>query len=341
MLLDANASLSFNSYLPLHYHPGYYSRFAALRKLLLDFIKQTSTSSKRQIIVLGAGFDTTFFQLTAEGTLLERTNGDTTSTLYLELDFQDVTQRKSAAIQHIPALLQTLQGKIDIIEENDNPQAAVQIDCEHGEVLSSRYSLLPADLRETDQVEAALARAGINYSVPTFILAECVLVYMHPQQSDNLLRLLGQNFSKSAAAMVLYEQVNPGDAFGRQMMMNLSARGCPLLGIMSSVEAHKERFLKAGWGRAEVKTMNEIYKSCLDPNDVRRIQKLEIFDEFEEWNLIQDHYCIAVGVVGTSNNGNGKDGGDDVLKEVGLHEAKDPRIAALEAILVSKRKTGS
>jgi len=245
-------------------------------------------------------------------------------------------------LQHIPAIWQTLQGNTDNEENyNGKPQAAVQINCERGEVLSSRYSLLPADLREPDQVEAALTRAGINYSVPTFILAECVLVYMQPQQSNNLLRFLGQKFSKTAAAMVLYEQVNPSDAFGRQMMMNLSARGCPLLGIMSTVEAHKERFLKAGWGRAEAKTMNEIYKTCLDPNDVRRIQKLEIFDEFEEWDLIQEHYCIAVGVIDNRDDGKGKGGGGDSLKEFGLHEAKDPRIAALEAALAAKKAAES
>ena len=39
--------------------------------------------------------------------------------------------------------------------------------------------------------------------------------------------------------------------------------------------------------------MNEAYKR-LPADMLKRIQKLEIFDEFEEWNLIMDHYCIAV-----------------------------------------------
>jgi tRNA wybutosine-synthesizing protein 4 len=295
--------------------------------------------------VLGAGYDTTFFQLNADGALPLKKNittgnnsnsdksNTTTGTLYLELDFQDVTQRKSVAIQHIPALFQTLQRG----EDDGAKPAAVEINCERGEVLSSRYSLLPADLRDLDQVETALTRAGVDYSIPTFILAECVLVYMHPHQSDSLLNWLGHKFSKSpAAAMVLYEQVNPDDAFGKQMLMNLSVRGCPLLGIVSSLEAHRERLKKAGWGRAEAKTMNEIYKTCLDGNDVRRIQKLEIFDEFEEWDLIQEHYCIALGVIGDTNEENSK-GGGGVLKSFGFHVAKDPRRAALEALLAAKR----
>lgn len=34
----------------------------------------------------------------------------------------------------------------------------------------------------------------------------------------------------------------------------------------------------------------------LDLAALRRIQRLEIFDEFEEWDLIQSHYCIALGI---------------------------------------------
>lgn len=28
---------------------------------------------------------------------------------------------------------------------------------------------------------------------------------------------------------------------------------------------------------------------------------LEIFDEFEEWHLIQQHYCVACGVIDQEN----------------------------------------
>lgn len=37
-------------------------------------------------------------------------------------------------------------------------------------------------------------------------------------------------------------------------------------------------------------------RRCIDPVDRRRVERLEIFDEFEEWDLIQDHYCIALAV---------------------------------------------
>ena len=83
-----------------------------------------------------------------------------------------------------------------------------------------------------------------------------------------------------------------------------------------------------GWQRADVRTMADIYRNCLDPGDRRRIERLEIFDEFEEWDLIQGHYCIALGI----NDKNG------ILAKYNFPKpAVDPRVAALAAILASKR----
>lgn len=53
--------------LPLAFE-GYYARWAALRKLLLQFLKSEretndKNQTKKQILSLGAGFDTTYFQL--------------------------------------------------------------------------------------------------------------------------------------------------------------------------------------------------------------------------------------------------------------------------------------
>mmetsp|Transcript_71550 Transcript_71550/g.117770 ORF Transcript_71550/g.117770 Transcript_71550/m.117770 type:complete len:145 (+) Transcript_71550:1-435(+) len=96
------------------------------------------------------------------------------------------------------------------------------------------------------------------------------------------------------SAMVMYEQTNPHDRFGKVMVKNLAERGCPLLSVYDypSMEAQKERFLARGWSRCQVKDMNEIYRSHLDQSEVERIHKLELMDEFEEWHLIQGHYFV-------------------------------------------------
>lgn len=88
--------------------------------------------------------------------------------------------------------------------------------------------------------------------------------------------------------------VNPNDGFGRMMVKNLEARGCPLLGLPGcpDADAQRARFQSAGWHPAAVLTMNEVY-SQLPAAEVRKIEKLEIFDEMEEWRLINEHYCLG------------------------------------------------
>jgi tRNA wybutosine-synthesizing protein 4 len=103
----------------------------------------------------------------------------------------------------------------------------------------------------------------------------------------------------TASGLQVYEQINPGSRFGEQMVKNLEARGAPLHGVYStpSLEAHKQRLATCDFSsRQFAADLNDIYRNHLDPADRRRIEALEIFDEFEEWHLIMGHYCVAVGV---------------------------------------------
>lgn len=55
-------------------------------------------------------------------------------------------------------------------------------------------------------------------------------------------------------------QVRPDDAFGKQMLLNLSLRGCPLLGICWDVDEQAARLRQAGWERAEAAPMDAMYR---------------------------------------------------------------------------------
>jgi tRNA wybutosine-synthesizing protein 4 len=96
----------------------------------------------------------------------------------------------------------------------------------------------------------------------------------------------------------VYEQIKPDSMFGRQMIRNLEERGAPLHGVHATptLEAHMDRVKRCGFQRAFAEDLLTLYEQCLDPEDRRRIEGLELFDEFEEWHLIMSHYCICVGV---------------------------------------------
>ncbi|GFR41708.1 hypothetical protein Agub_g2458 [Astrephomene gubernaculifera] len=171
----------------------------------------------------------------------------------------------------------------------------ILVDPHGGQVLSGGYCLLPVDLREEGALAGAAGRAGLDWSAPTLVLSECVLVYMEPGHSDMVVRWAAGAFPN--AVMAIYEQIRPDDAFGRQMISNLELRGCPLRGLHATptLQSHCQRLLRNGWGWADARDMDELYRRFLAAGERARVERLELFDELEEWHMIQEHYCIALG----------------------------------------------
>lgn len=40
--------------------------------------------------------------------------------------------------------------------------------------------------------------------------------------------------------------------------------------------------------------MKTLYISGTDPEERKRIEKLELMDEWEEWNIMQSHYLVSL-----------------------------------------------
>jgi tRNA wybutosine-synthesizing protein 4 len=246
---------------------------------LLDFLKRALTEKEAeapQVIVMGAGYDTTYFQLAVDHPKLIQ------HVKYVELDLPEVINNKICIIRSNPRLAH-LAG---LPEEIRNAEAT--------SFCGDNYSIHPADLRKLEDVDRALQTARIQGNAPTIIMLECVAVYMEHQEGNLLLQWAAEKFENTDAAIVLYEQFNPHDAFGRQMMLNLSIRGCPLRGILPSLPAHEHRLRAAGWDEAVALGMNDVWKLYFSELEKRRVQRLEFMDEFEEWELLQSHYCVAV-----------------------------------------------
>ncbi|KAG1669866.1 hypothetical protein FOA52_012454 [Chlamydomonas sp. UWO 241] len=378
---------------------GYFARYSALRQLLLDFLRTAGKDA--QVLSLGAGFDTAWWQIAQD-------QPELLPARYLEVDFQEVTKCKASIVEFQPRLLELLDqhagcggagaaagaaeeaeaagasgaggtgaaaavgpaegaaaaaagpseagaaaaaeaesgaggasgvvgapGEARGLGEDEAAAAStsgVCVDAAGGSITSERYRLAPVDMSQgLSNLAAAIEAAGLDRNKPTFILSECVLVYMDPADSAAIVRWLGGHFK--CAAMAVYEQLSPEDAFGQQMCSNLESRGCPLRGVYSTPtkDAHEARMTSNGWGAAQCRTMDEIYTACLDPVDKARIEKLEMFDEFEEWHMIMEHYCITVAV----NSGpGGEEAAGSVLTGFGLREVPQPAPPVLRLPLV-------
>jgi len=109
---------------------------------------------------------------------------------------------------------------------------------------------------------------------------------------------------------VTYEQIHPEDPFGQTMIQNLQSRGAPLLGIDAypNLQGQINRFHQLGFSEANAWDMNDVYRYLIPQKETQRIEKLELFDEFEEWNMIQAHYCIAMGATSKFFEQYGKNG---------------------------------
>jgi tRNA wybutosine-synthesizing protein 4 len=177
------------------------------------------------------------------------------------------------------------------------------------------YRLVAADLRDVESLTASVS-PHLDPTLPTLVISECCLVYLEADEAEAVTKWAAEVTKQcEASAFVLYDPIRPDDAFGRQMMMNIESRGSPLRGIEGAKDPDGQvnRMKRCGFADAGAVDMNGTwdYLTRRDPVDVARITRLEMFDEIEEWRLIQAHYCIAWGV-------NQLDGGTQMLDAIKL-----------------------
>ncbi|CAG8492454.1 11815_t:CDS:2 [Scutellospora calospora] len=246
---------------------GSYVRNKGLDTLIIKFLE--IEDGKKQIVSLGAGSDTRYFNLKSSSRKFHK---------YFEIDFPENTAKKVA-----------------IIQTNKELSEIIGDDARIGsEIYASDYCLLSGDLREfIEDLVPRLESNGFDRSLSTLFLSECVMIYMDPMDSNKIVEWIGTNLNTTM--FIVYEQILPNDAFGSIMLQNIKLRNIELRGIHAypNLESQKDRYLSRGWIHAEAVDMNEVYDLYIDPKEHIRISKLEMLDELEEWHLLASHYCIA------------------------------------------------
>lgn len=256
-----------------------------MRNAIMRFLETCPAGGGAQIVNLGAGMDTLYFWLRDSP---QRWRDDL---VYFEVDFPEVLSKKLSAIIKKQALWPALDATCqeELISAELGISGTRELRTRHCRYVST-------DMRMANELADAMVAAGFRNNKPTIFLSECVTVYMQAMHGDGIVQWASSAVTGAPSAMVVYEQFNPSDAFGKVMVENLLNRGCPLLSIFEypTLELQKERYLSRGWERAWAASMNDVYSRYLDQKDVERIHKLEMMDEFEEWHLIQAHYCLLV-----------------------------------------------
>eukprot|EP00002_Diphylleia_rotans_P000020 TRINITY_DN10010_c0_g1_i2.p1 TRINITY_DN10010_c0_g1~~TRINITY_DN10010_c0_g1_i2.p1 ORF type:complete len:325 (+),score=72.79 TRINITY_DN10010_c0_g1_i2:55-1029(+) len=258
---------------------GYYARVSAISHIMKKFIK--TFGKNVQIISLGAGSDTSFFQLSDQ---------DLCPKAYVELDFYNVALSKVMTIRKTKPLLDKMGDAWTTCKTK-----------EKGELHCGHYHLVPVDLRDLSSIQNALLVSNIQKDIPTLILSECVLIYLAPEDSAKVIQWTADYFD--SAIFLTYEQIGLPTAFTRTMNQNFGSMGCPLLGISAvpSLSSQEDRYRQHGWMHSFALDMIQVYGN-LSREENARIEKIEWFDEYEEWRMMLSHYCLVCSVVNKTSN---------------------------------------
>lgn len=269
-------------------------RARAIDNLVHRFI-DNDPSQKKQIISLGAGTDTRFFRLmkrTPHSTLGSQGIFEKPNLIYHEIDFPENTIEKLKYVNSISNLCGCVEPTVACYSSTNTEP----VDTIH----SQNYHLHPMDLRSLDPAKTPPRSFDyIKKDLPTLVISECCLVYLAPAAADTVALYFTQHLfpATTPLGLVLYEPINPHDAFGKVMVSNLAARGIVLqtLRKYGSLEAQAERMKAYGFeasGGADVKTL---WEKGVEEKEKERVAGLEMVDEVEEWELLAAHYCVCFG----------------------------------------------
>lgn len=56
------------------------------------------------------------------------------------------------------------------------------------------------------------------------------------------------------------------------------------------------RYKACGWSASKSCNMLTVYKSIIPQSERTMIEKIELFDEIEEWQLLMSHYAMSIAV---------------------------------------------
>ena len=263
-ILYMEPGMNHKKFLPL-INRGTYCRVYAintkLHEILNNFKKlEEYKDSKINILILGSGFDTTYFNLMAEGY---------TNIEVYEYDFKNIIDKKMQYISKYKELSQ-------IISKNKN-----------------NYHLIDCDITNKKLFSESLNKINNNENDLTIVICECLLVYIDRNITIEMLSSINDRFNN--VYLLEYDLIGADDPFGKEMVDNLKKRDINLRGFneVKNLNDQIERLKELKFEDINIVDMYHVYFKLLPIEDRRRIERLELMDEFEELNLLQKHACFG------------------------------------------------
>ncbi|KAF6020347.1 hypothetical protein EB796_021319 [Bugula neritina] len=214
---------------------GYFGRVFVIRSLVEQFVKAHSRNC--QIVSVGAGYDTLYWNLSASGLSPQK---------YVEVDFPSVTRIKTTIIHSKEEQLLKALGNADL-----------------------------RNLQHLD-TQLKLPSVGLDLNVPTLFLAECVLMYMPEKECDGLLSYFSQTFTNSHFISYDVINMSDRFAEVMKSNMG-SRRCTLYTDDCSTAQAQRDRFSRNGWATSVVENMESLYQliDSSERSRVEKIEMLD------------------------------------------------------------------
>ena len=147
---------------------------------------------------------------------------------------------------------------------------------------------------KTENLIERLKEIKIDFTKPTIIISECLLVYLDKSSTIDLFQHINKSFKN--VILFLYDLIGPEDNFGKEMEINLAERNIRIPGFeqVPNCEAQEKRLIDSNFHDAKVVDMLDYYRNYINKPEKQRIEKLEFLDELEEFYLLQIHSCFGV-----------------------------------------------
>ncbi|CAR26868.1 ZYRO0C03344p [Zygosaccharomyces rouxii] len=247
---------------------GYWLRLHAIRSQLDEI--SAKVQGPVVVVNLGCGFDPLPFQL------LDKRNVDSKNFrdrfTFLDVDYPELIDEKAS-----------------IIAGNDELKEIVGEPIAHGKY--HKYSLVACNLNYPDPF-AKLVDSLDDKCTKVFI-AEVSLAYMKPEQADQIIEVCS---TATHSHFLMLEQLTPAssdDPFGHQMLKHFNKNRSPLQSVIKyqSVDSQTQRFNRLGFSHVNAGDMFQLWCS-LNESTKSALQRVEPFDELEEFHLFAHHYII-------------------------------------------------
>ncbi|KAK8086153.1 leucine carboxyl methyltransferase 2 [Apiospora phragmitis] len=257
---------------------GYHFRLHIIDVSVRNFLKRPSTK-KKVVVNLGAGSDVLPWQCMTR--YPEACNG----AKFIDVDFPDLISKKRRNVQETPELYSVLTGL-----EYGNDQSDLQL-------TSDEYVQIGCDLRQLNRIQDAMSKVISIEECEFIFVAEVSITYMETEAADSVIQWAS---SLGYAEFCLLEQILPdgaGHPFAQMMVRHFNKLRTPIKSVNKypTLRTQQERFNRLGWVHVDAQSLwgawsNDMY---LTAEERLKLDKIEPFDEWEEFAIFVSHYCIV------------------------------------------------